>query len=254
MLDERIAGLIQADVDGELPASDRPELERVLAESEEARRFRDEMLQIARVLSTLPQVEPPPGMTRRIRDMVELPARRRWLAFGGGLSSNWFGPASYGLAVAAGVLIAVGIAQVVPSGTHDIQNLVGSMVRQDGALPAPAIARLGIEAPGVSGEARLAVLDGTQAIEFDLESKEPFELQIDLVKSGLQFGGIADPEAGVQVIDFSGGEVRVVNQGRHRFVLFVRPEAGMEAGSGIIGIVISQDGETLFRGRLQSKG
>lgn len=248
MLDERIAELIQADVDGELPAADRPELERTLAESAEARRFRDEMLRIARLMSTLPPTEPPADLRRRILDRVELPAPARWLAFGG----SWFRPASYGLAVAAGVLVAVGIAQVVPSGATDIEHLVGSMVRQDGSLSAPAAARLDIEAPGVTGEVSVTVLDGVRAIEFEFVSERPVELRVDLAGSGLRFGGIADPESGVQVMDLSGGDVRVVNHGSRRFMLFVRPEAGREAGTGSVGIAVGQEGKTLYQGHLQS--
>ena len=42
-LDERIAELIQADVDGELGQADRAELTSALEQSSEARKFHDEM-------------------------------------------------------------------------------------------------------------------------------------------------------------------------------------------------------------------
>jgi anti-sigma factor RsiW len=250
MLDERIAELIQADVDGELAVAERGELEAVLKQSAEARRFREEMLQVARLMAELPLVNPPPGLTRRILDRIELPSRTRWLV----ASTTWFRPASYGLALAAGVLIAVGIAQVTPTESGDFQNLVGSMVQQGKVLPASASGQLRIRVPGVEGRVQLKAIEQAWAIEFDLDSEQPVEVTVDLASAGLRFGGFADPSAEVEVIDVSGGKVRVVNQGSHRFVLFLRSSAESEAGARAVAVAVSQAGETLFEGELQSGG
>jgi anti-sigma factor RsiW len=248
MLDERIAELIQADVDGELTASERDELEAVLKQSAEARRFREEMLQVARLMAELPLVNPPPGLTRRILDRIELPSRTRWLV----ASTTWFRPASYGLALAAGVLIAVGIDQATPTGPADIQNLVGSMVRQGKELPQLATGRLDIGSPGVEGRVLLKALDDDAwAMEFAIDSAMPVELTVELAAAGLRFGGFANPSTGVEVIEVSGGEVRIMTEGYHQFAVFLRRSEGSQSVVQGIGIAMSKQGENIFQGSLE---
>jgi hypothetical protein len=108
--------------------------------------------------------------------------------------------------------------------------------------------------PGVEGRVQLKAIEQAWAIEFDLDSEEPVEVTVDLASAGLRFGGFADPSAEVEVIDVSGGKVRVVNQGSHRFVLFLRSSAESEAGARAVAVAVSQAGETLFEGELQSGG
>lgn len=250
MLDPRIAEMIQADVDGELPAAERAELESILAGSAEARRFREEMIQVASLMSGLPQVEPPAGLARRILQRLEASATAR----GRSMRRAWLRPTSYGLAMAAGVLIAISVDRFAPSGSDDVSRLVGSMMRQTTDVSRPSTGRLVIDVPGVQGEARMVTDDSVWTIEFDLETEQPVEIAFDLARSGTQFGGFADPAARVQEIDLAGGELSVMNHGSQRFVLFLRPVAGRETTAQAIPIAVRQGGETLFEGRLQSGG
>lgn len=248
-LDERIAELIQADTDGELAAVDRAELTAALENSAQARELHDDLTRVAKLMADVPDIDPPWGLRRRILDSIKLPARP-------GLS-GWQRPASYGLAVAAGVLVAIGVAQMsTPQGSEDMSNLVGTMVSQGHDLARPATGELAIDLAGVQGQVRMKSLNLAWALEFDLESEDAVEVAIDLDGSGLSFGGYADQDenAGVGNMEVSAGKVRMTNQGSHQFVLFLRRAPEASDGPQEIGIVVNRLGETVYRGLLESRG
>ena len=250
MFDPRIAELIQADVDGELTASDRSELASFLERSEEARRFREDMLQVARMLSAIPLAEPPAGLRQRILQRIRLPERRsrwEWVAL-------WLRPASYGLAVAAGVLLAVGLGRLGSGGPSDFEGLVGSLVRpgEKAPLSGATAGSLAFGSEGVTGRIVFKALDERSlALEFVIESAQPVELSLDLARAGLRFGGFADAAAGVDVIEVAGGRVRMQSEGRRDFVVFLRRADGSGYAGEPIGIEVSRQGERIGRGLLQ---
>lgn len=250
-INERIAELIQADIDGDLPAAEHAELTAALEGSAEARKFRDEMMRLAKLMADAPDMDPPWGLRRRILDSIKLPVRS-------GLS-GWLRPASYALAVAAGVLIAVGVAQMTrltPQGSEDMSSLVGTMVSQAHDLPRTATSQLAINAPEVHGQVRLKNLDSAWVVEFDLQSTDAVDVAIDLGGTGLSFGGYAgqDENAGIKNFEVSGEKVRMTNQGSHQFVLFLRRAPENSDGSQEIGIAINHQGETVYKGLLESRG
>jgi len=206
------------------------------------------MTRVAKLLSNTPDVDPPWGLRRRILDSIELPARQRF--------SGWLKPASYGLAFAAGVLIAVGVSQLATQEPEDMSSLVGTMVSKNHELPHPAMSELAIDLEGVQGQVRLKNLDVACAIEFDLKSKDDVEVAIDLGGSGLSFGGFADQGENVAIKNFevSGEKVRMMNQGSHQYVLFLRRAPEGSNGSRQIGIAVNRQGETVYHGLLESRG
>ncbi len=249
-LDERIADLIQADIDGELQASDRVELETALQNSEAARQFREELLRLAERFQSTPDVDPPEGLARRILDSVELPARQTLLSLSG--MADWFRPLSYGLAVAAGVLIAIGVERMAPQQPADFSKLVGSMVGK-GKPATPAHGdTLRVNGTGVRGEVRLKPAEQAWVLEFDLESDVAVAVNIRLDPARVQFGGFADPATNIDAFEVSGGDVQVNNQGRHQYVVFLRDRPETDSGAPQIGISVSRAGHTLYEGSLNS--
>lgn len=255
MLSERITDLIQAEIDGVLANGEREELKIALAGSPAARAYRDEMLHLSSLLDDVPDLAPPAGLNRRILDSIELPAPRQipaWLR-------SWFQPASYGLAVAAGMLLAVGMIRIMPFAEDDMASLVGTMVSQGEGFPATSLSQLAVELDAVEGSISLKDMNGTFALQFDLVSDEAVEISIPLAGSGLQFGGFVHDVENMDVLEVSGGNVRVVNQGSNRFVVFLRQHDGLaegaEAASGRdLGVTISQDNTKIFKGTIAFGG
>lgn len=249
-LNERITDLIQAEVDGVLAESDRDELKGALVSSAAARAFRVEMLHLVNIISEMKELDPPAGLNRRILDSIELPSPRRMPAW----LRNWFQPASYGLAVAAGMLLSVGVVKFLPLTDNDMSKLVGTMVKQGNVLPNASRGQLAVKLEAIAGTVLLKELQGALALQFDLNSVEAVEVDIQLAAAGLQFGGFVDDNDGVIVLEVSGGNVRVVNQGSQQFVLFLRPLDGVNDGFRDLGITISQDSLRIFKGSIAFGG
>jgi len=254
-LNERIANLIQAEIDGALVTGEREELKVALAESPVARAYRAEMLHLNGVLGEVPDIDPPAGLSRRILDSIELPAPQKipgWVR-------NWLQPASYGLAVAAGMLLAVGMLRLQPFSDNDMTSLVGSMVSQGANLPAESRSQLAVELDAVQGSISLKDMNGTIALQFDLVSAEVVEINIPLAESGLQFGGFVHDDEAMDVLEVSGRNVRVINQGANQFVVFLRqPQAWVKnakSGAGPdLSISISQETIRIFKGTIDFEG
>ena len=246
MLDERLAELIQADVDGELGPEQRAEVTQALEQSEEARVYHSEMLRVARLMTETPEQDPPWGLRQRILDSIELPA----------MSAGWFRPASYGMAMAAGVVLAVGVLSIAPMGNKELGSLVGTMVSNGQDIPRGAEAGLDINHPEIKGQVWLKNLDEAWVVEFDLESKGAVDVTIDLNNTGMRFGGYADQAGytGEEQLQVSGGEVRVVNQGTRHFVLFLRSIPEQQVSPQEIRIAMNRQGEMIYQGSLQSGG
>jgi hypothetical protein len=250
IIENRIAELIQADVDGELAVADRAELSSAMENSAEVREFHGQLTRLAKLMAETPDLDPPWGLRRRIVDNITLPAQPQ--------ISRWFRPAFYGLAVAASVLIAVGITKMAPQTSQDMSSLVGTMASQrpDVSLSKPPISELVIDVDALKGKVRLKDLDPSWALEFELQSEDAVEIALDLDGTGLSFGGYADGDKNTSDNDFevSEGKVRMTNYGSHQFVLFLRRVAEGSKGSQEIGITVNHQGETVYHGLLESRG
>ena len=86
-LDPQLVEWIQADLDGELAVEDFDQLQRALAESEEARAYQQQMRRVCELLDEVPALDPPLGLTRAILDHLPVPVqaatRLLWAGRGG---------------------------------------------------------------------------------------------------------------------------------------------------------------------------
>ena len=268
MLQERIIHLINAELDGEIDAAGKAELETVLESSAEARALRAELARLASLMDELPEQEPPAGLAGRILGRVRLPDTAGG-ARGSGVSlSGWFAsfrPAQAGLAFAAGLLLTVGFYEVARNGKApaELSSMVGTMV----ANPAAESGRLrdswSIAEPGLNGTVTLGEVGRFLVLSFDLESESQTEIVVELAEAGLGFGGIAHASADSSIVNesyqVSGGTLRVVNQGRQVFSVFlprVADPSSQQAASrdGIgrtVAVDISTDGAGRVRGMLR---
>ncbi len=249
-LSERIAELVQADVDGFIDESDRAELDAALEVSADARAFRQETLQLTNILAAVPELDPPTGLHGRILDSIELPSARQlpiWL-------TGLFQPISYGMAVAAGMVIMVGVLNFLPLNDDEMTNLVGAMVQEGDGLPSTSQGQLGVDLETVQGTILLKNLGGAMALQFDIVSAEPVKIGVNLGESGLEFGGFANDAGGVREIEVSGGNVQVTNQGTHQFVVFLRPIDGVDTGARNLEVSISQNELRIFKGSIAYGG
>lgn len=270
MLEERVIYLINADIDGELGSAERAELASILESSADARALQVELRRLAVLMDGLPDRAPPADLAGRILEQVRLQpepvrsgsASRPKFSLAGLLAS--FQPAQAGVAFAAGLLLTMGFYEVSQrDGTPaDLSNMVGTMLAKPSDSGGREMDSLSIAQPGLSGTVSLGEIGNYLVMNFDLDSAEETEIVIGLAEAGLGFGGIAHASADGSTEEFyevSGGTLRVVNQGRQAFSVFLprvtdpsRVQAARQDGSGRqISIGISTGGAVTYRGVLQ---
>lgn len=268
MLDERVVYLVNAEIDGDLCPEEQAELESALRTSAEARTVQVELRKLATLMDALPAQEPPAGLAHRIVEQIRLPSRhaagKPKFDLAGLLSS--FQPAQAGLAFAAGLLFTVGFYEATQSNGEsvDLSQVVGTMVAapEHSAAQTQQKDHLSITGPGLSGTVSLGEIGEYMVLSFDLDSAQVTEIAIGLAAAGLGFGGIAHASApslsAVESYAVSGGTLRVVNQGRQVFTVFLPeaatsadPVSGQDGGGREISVGISTGGAPLFSGVLR---
>ena len=235
MLTERTLQLINAELDGELGPGEREELDALLEASADARAMRAELQKLDKLMDAVPSLTPPPQLSERILDSLALPRRRLNFNFAG-LFAN-FQPATAGLAFAAGLLATVALYEWAPSAHAPVNTsgMVGTMVAGQRIDSMTSLDSYTISQPGMNGTLRLIGSDRLLALEVDVESVRTSEIEINLDDAGVVFGGIALGADGqgqkTEFYEVSGGTVRVVNQGRQTFTIFL-PISAREGSDG----------------------
>ena len=254
MLDNNTFELINAGLDRELGPAETEQLDALLESSAEARAVRSELLKLCNVLDTAPELTPTVGLSEQILGQVKIPSPRRMFSLAGLFSS--LQPAAVGLSFAAGLLLAIGVYELSPGTTSDgdLATMVGTMVAGKESTTTHQLDAFSIDQSGLFGTVSLSETQGVLVLDFVLDSTQQVEIQLDLAKTGLKFAGIAQaanlPEDMTESYRVSGGALRVVNQGRQSFTIFLRSAASDRGGEGI-GIEFSSGGERVFQGILR---
>ena len=245
MLSEREIYLINADIDGELGAGEKDELDAILESSLEARAMRSELQRLANLLDAVPAAQPPPKLAGRILDtLAPEPKRARFLMD----LLTPFRPVPVGLAFAAGLLLSISMYHGEDSAVRitDTENLTGTMLARPGE-PGTPLDSFVLREPGLSGVVALRSGQDEWVLEIDLESTGPTEITIALESAGLGFGGIsvAKPKSAEMAgfYEFANGTLRVVSESMQTLSVRMPVVSAKSAGDREIRIDLSA-GET----------
>jgi hypothetical protein len=255
MLDERTLYLINGGLDGELDAAEREELAHILADSAEARELQAVFQRLGNVLDSQPALPAPPGLRQRILDQLPLPPQESIFSLRRVFES--IQPATMGLSFAAGLFATVAFYELTnrPGMTTDTTSMVGTMMSGQQDARHQQLDSLTIREAGLDGKVSLTQREQFLILSFDLDSREFVEVEISYAKAGLDFGGLAHTPIGNQPVSesyvISGGTLRVENQGRQAFSVFLPMAASNNGGGRAIDIAIYSDGAQRFSGVIQ---
>jgi len=241
MLDNHSIELINAGVDGELSAEQLEELDTLLNSSPEARELHGEMLRLSNFLDALPDLPPPPELKHQILGKIKMPGNSARFSLRGLFAS--FQPLATATAFAAGLMVAIGFYEMAPHqfSTGDLDKMVGTAVENQQAGKAAFSGRqqgqLVLDEEWISGTVSLQETKGLYVLNFNLDSSAGVEVGLALNEAGLAFAGIAQ-EPGQhgsvnEEFKVSGGTLRVGNQGRQSFVIFLRTTAQKDSSKEI---------------------
>jgi hypothetical protein len=241
MRDDRLNELLNAELDDELDAAGRTELERLLATSPEARTRRDELHRVVDALAHIKAVEPPAELRESVFAALR-PGMAKVLAFpnfrGPRVQQRWV---PYAGALAAGVALgAIGLSLYhAPRDDFDAASLAGTMADPERHAPGQLLDQVELRGNGLRGTASLHEADGLWVVEFDLQTEVPVEVEATYDGQLVQLQGFVRPEPTSEAVLAGPGRLSFVNEGAQRAAIYLRPA---DAASGQVRLVFQAPG------------
>jgi anti-sigma factor RsiW len=258
MSHERLIELVSAATDDELSSDERAELDRLIQQSPEARRFRDEINRIDSILRKAPELMPPETLHERIMAAISLPSPRSWQRK---LASKVGWPGSltpsivlrYGMATAAGIVLATVLYDSHPgiSQPADITELLGTMAPGRDRHEADIVDTFAFRAEGIDAQLSLERRDGALLLDIRVDAAESVDISVDLAAAGARLNALAQTGNPLESIEITGHVLHVRGRGRPQLTALLHriEDAAFSAGN-TIELEFSSDGKLLQRGSL----
>lgn len=250
-IDEKYTALINADIDGDIPADEQAELAAFLAESEAGQALQAELRDLCSTLDGEEMLDPPPHMKHVV--MNSLPKAPAETESPGFLRPLFAVPAlRYAATFAAGVVMAIAIVdsgQVQQGAFNDVTGLVGTM--SDVSDLAPSVDSTIIHKADVAGTITLRRADPILIIDFDLSTKGPIDIVASYDDKSVWFNGFAQLESSGTRISANNGQIRIHFEGKRRYAVYLH-----NAGSRKLSINLQffSNGEPVHEAVLEYEG
>lgn len=218
MIDEAVIELINRELDNDLSESEQTELDKILAKSESARHYRANLKSLDTLMAKQPAVAMPDGLHETIIGSIRLtdrPVSKPAII----ARRNWTRVAGYGLATAAGLLLAVGLFRFSPDmGLGQTDQMTGTMApRNDNPV---LLGDYFVETDKLSSSVSLERRGAELLLQVDLDSQVPTELSVNFSGSNLLVKAVTQVDDNLKLTQ-SPNRVSVSGQGRHGFTVFL---------------------------------
>ena len=220
-IDPKYSNLIHADIDGEIEAQDKAELDAFLAQSEEGRALYGELAALASSLDEIEELPPPAHLKHVILNMAPgktSSAERRSL-----LQRIFPAPALRYVGVfAAGAILALALVesnQISTEAFDDVTGLVGTITDVESA--GPSHGSVTIEKSEVAGTVSLLSNGPMLILDFDLSAAESLEIIAKYSDRTIWFNGFAQLESSGTSVAAEVGTVRLEMDGKRRYAVFL---------------------------------
>ena len=254
MTDQRTLEMISAAADGELNASERAELEQLLANSAEARKFQAELAEMDSLLGDVPAVEPPSSLHLQIVNRVTLPQNKADTSFLRWLQPPQFMPVlRYGLAAAVGVLLATSFyeSQSLFPANNDFDDLVGTMAPSRVVAEADILDTFDFRTDGLASLVQLQRRGNDVFLDIQIDADASLDISVDMSSTGVRPGALAQLDSSLEsiVVEDQALQLRATGQ-RRLTVLLRRVDNTSIAEEAKITLEFSSDGRLLEQGYL----
>ena len=225
--EEKVFDLINKSIDGILTSREEAKLKKYLELNPDTQKLYSDMKQVATILDSVKEIEPPVSLKQRIVNTVNAhvptrPARE-------GLSLRWILPhvARYRVAYAftggavAGILIfgllTTGIGRL---GTVDVTKLYGSLVDHDYAAKMQPCTSVAVDLNGITGS--ISTKKGNNIVLTDLEvdSREATDLIVSYDGNSLRILGVGQTEGSGSAMNITDGTVTINAAGKNRYNVY----------------------------------
>jgi hypothetical protein len=219
-IEQKYIDLINADIDGEISASDKAELRTFLDENAEGQALHTELSSLSATLHGVESEEPPPHLRHVIMNSVK-PARTKEKDRGF-LRILFATPAvKYSVTFAAGVFLTLSIVnsnQISDRAFDDVTGLVGTVAEPIDAAVANSIS---VTKPDLAGTVSLRNKDSMLILDFDLVAKNHIDIEANYTDRSIWFNGFAQLESEGTTISAETGRIRMGMDGKRRYAVYL---------------------------------
>ncbi len=226
-IEQKYTDLINADIDGEISAGDKAELEAFLADSADGRALRDELSSLCLSLDNVDEEVPPVHLRHVIMNQIpKAPVSDHSPGF---LQALFATPAlRYAMTFAAGVFLSLSIVnsgQVSNQAFDDVTSLVGTVAEP---VPATLASSVAVDEINIAGTVSLRSAGSLLILDFDLNSRDPIEIEADYSDQTIWFNGFAQLESEGTTISAETGRVRLGMEGKRRYAVYLQNRGSRE--------------------------
>lgn len=231
--DEQLRDLLNASIDGELNVSEQNEVDSRLAASEKVRDLHAELKSFVVLLNELPEREPPTYLLNTIESQLRLPAQshQREVELGAGEKSGWLNawiPTNWlgtGLALAAGVILTVGIYQTGSDFPAEINtsDMTGTIVQSPETQAGILLDLVDFKSAALESVIELRERSGLLIVDVQFVSIGAAALQINFAGRGLEYAGLEQLQSQSNAVSIEKGSIHVASGGEQHYRLLLRP-------------------------------
>lgn len=246
-IEQKFQDLINADIDGEISAAEKAELQAFLGESPAGRALHDELSSLSRTLDGVEPVEPPPYMRHIIMNAV--PQARVAEKTPGFLHTLFAAPAlRYALMFAAGVFLTLSIVNSGQISNQAFDNVTGLVGTVADPITAPVESSISVNEVDIAGTVSLRKAGSLLILDFDMVAKDHIEIEADYTDRTIWFNGFAQLESEGTTVAVESGRIRVGMDGKRRWALYLQNKGGRET---TVSLRFLSDGKIIHQARLE---
>jgi hypothetical protein len=247
-IDPKYGDLIQADIDGEISAADKADLDAYLAESEEGRALHSEFAALSASLDEIGELVPPTHLKHVI--LNQAPAKSA-PSQGPGFVKRFVEAPILGYigTFAAGVVLSLALVdsdQISTSAFDDMTGLVGTIANVDSV--GATHGTVAIDESEVAGTVTLRSNGSMLILDFDLSALETVQIIAKYSDQTIWFNGFAQLESSGTSVAAQAGTVTLEMDGKRRYAVYLNNPGHRPA---IIEMQFLARGEVIYETNLE---
>ena len=235
-IEQKFTDLINADIDGEISASEKIELQAFLEENAEGRALHGEFAALCTTLDGVESEEPPPYMRHIIMNSVP-PTR-----------PTEESPAlKYAATFAAGVALTLSIvnsSQLSNQAFDDVTGLVGTVAEPIESELASSVV---VNEVDIAGTVSLRSTGSMLILDFDLVSSDHIDIEAAYTDRTIWFNGFAQLESEGTTVSAETGRVRLGMEGKRRYAVYLQNQGARET---TVSLRFTTDGKVVHQAKL----
>ena len=245
-IEQKFSDLINADLDGEISAAEKIELQAFLEDNTEGQAQHDDLASLCTTLDGVEQEEPPPYMRQIIMNSV--PPTRDTEESQSFMQILLATPAlKYAATFAAGVVLSLSVVnsgQMSNQAFDSVTGLVGTVANP---VQADLESSFAVNEPAVAGTVSLRSAGSLLILDFDLVSTDYIEIEAAYTDRTIWFNGFAQLESDDTTVSAETGRVRLGMEGRRRYAVYLHNQGGRET---TVNLSFKVDGDVVHESEL----